>query len=81
MEGVVLDSYQTVKMLIDRTTTTTGLKVFNGSPSGSIVEKVYHIGQKAATKIIADNTQETRIRFNHQVPKLSYEISPKRHFI
>lgn len=76
MEGVVLDSYQTVKMLIDKTTTTTGLKVFS-----RIVEKVYHIGQKAATKTMADSTQETRIRFNNQVPKLSYEISPKRQFI
>ena len=72
MKGVVLDSYQTVKMLIDKTTTKTGLKVFT-----RIVEKNYPIGENTN----ANNVEYDRIKQNKILPKLSYEINIKYHII
>jgi hypothetical protein len=68
MQGVVLDSYQTVKILIDKTTTTAGLKVIS-----RIVEKQYDIGEKVNQKDI----EYHRIIPNPILPKFSYCVKPK----
>jgi hypothetical protein len=68
MQGAVLDSYQTVKMLIDKTSTKTGLKVVS-----RIVDKHYPIGEKVEAK----DVDYSSIIYNKVVPKLSYEVVPK----
>ena len=68
MEGVVFDSYQTVKMLIEKTTTKTGLKVVC-----RIVDKHYPIGEKVDKK----DVEYLRINFNQTLPNLSYKINYK----
>lgn len=72
MKGVVLDSYQTVKTLIDKTTTKTGLKVIS-----RIVEKNYCIAEKIDPKKVDYN----RIKFNTTLTKLSYKINTKNQVI
>jgi hypothetical protein len=68
MQGVVFDSYQTVKMLIDKTSTTKGLTVVS-----RIVDKAYPIGEK----VHETEVDYSRINFNQTIPKLSYEIEQK----
>lgn len=68
MAGVVFDSYQTVKILIDKTTTKTGLKVVS-----RIVQKEYLLGEK----VILTDIENSRIMPNKTLPKLSYEIHQK----
>lgn len=65
MQGAVLDSYEKVKFLIDRTTTKTGLKVFS-----RIVNKDYPIGEKVPPESIKND----RINYNQTLPKFSYLI-------
>lgn len=72
MQGVVLDCYETVKMLIDKTTTTKGLKVVS-----RIVDKQYPIGEKIDLKDI----EYHRIQFNTVLPKLSYQVCQKEQVI
>ncbi|MCU0447870.1 MAG: ISAzo13 family transposase [Microscillaceae bacterium] len=72
MQGFVLDSYETVKILIDKTTTSKGLKVIC-----RIVDKQYPIGEKIAQK----DRQYHRIQFNPVLPKLSYQIYQKEQVI
>jgi hypothetical protein len=67
MQGVVFDSYQTVKILVEKTSTSTGLKVLV-----RIVEKDYRINQKIDKKLVDFD----RIKPNLTIPHLSYEISP-----
>lgn len=72
MQGVILDSYETVKKLIDNTTTTKGLKVVS-----RIVDKKYPIGEKVNKKEI----EYHRIQFNKVLPQLSYVINLKSELI
>ncbi len=69
---VVLDCYQTVKMLIDKTNTSTGLSVVC-----RIVKKEYPIGEKTDKK----DLENYRIQPNLIVPDLSYQIKPKEQLI
>ena len=64
----LFDSYQTVKILIDKTSTTKGLTVVS-----RIVDKAYPLGEK----VLATDIDYSRINFNQTVPKLSYQIEPK----
>lgn len=65
MQGVIFTDYNIVKELIQKTKTDTGLKVFV-----RINIKEYPTG------IHTDKSEVdfSRIRFNHQIPKLSYRI-------
>ena len=67
MAGVVLESVELVKILIKRTTTTTGLKVF-----ARISNKIYEKGGK-----VADNFYEwANITFDKKLGHLNYVINP-----
>lgn len=65
MQGVVFDTYETVKMLIEKTTTKTGLKVF-----ARILDKHFEIG----IKVKKEQLDFKRIQFNTDIPNLSYRI-------
>ena len=67
MQGVVFNCYKTVKELIEKTYTKTGLKVM-----ARIVDKIYTIGVKY-TKSDVDNK---RIFFHSELPDLNYSILP-----
>lgn len=66
MQGVVFVDYQTVKTLIENTSTKTGLKVV-----ARIVDKKYQIGIKTCK----DEVNWKRIKMNTEIPKLSYTIA------
>jgi Rhodopirellula transposase DDE domain len=66
IQGVVFDTYDTVKMLFEKTQTTTGLKVFV-----RILEKHFDIGIKVKKEEIESN----RIQFHKKIPELSYRIA------
>ena len=66
MKGVVFFDYNIVKELIEKTTTTTGLKVVV-----RVVDKKYHIGIKTSK----DEVDYKRIKFNEIIPELSYLIA------
>lgn len=68
MQGIVFDSYQTVKILIDKTSTLQGLKVIS-----RIVDKQYPIGEKVNKKEV----EYHRIKPNTILPELSYKILQK----
>lgn len=72
MQGIVFDSYETVKILIDKTHTSKGLKVVS-----RIVNKHYPIGEKIDKKDIDYH----RIQFNKLLPKLSYQVNQKEQLI
>lgn len=65
MQGVVFSNYLIIKELIEKTTTTTGLKVFV-----RIVDKQYDIGIKTDKSQVDSD----RIFYNTALPKLSYQI-------
>jgi Rhodopirellula transposase DDE domain len=66
-KGIVFDNYQIVKELIEKTTTSTGLKVV-----AWINEKVYMTGRK-----YAENFKENmEILFDDVIPKWNYKIKP-----
>ncbi len=67
MAGVVLKSVELVKVLIKKTTTTTGLKVF-----ARISKKVYETGKKVAD----DFYQWANITFDKTLGRLNYVINP-----
>jgi hypothetical protein len=68
LEGILLDSPQTVKKLInERAKTKTGLKVIV-----NIIKKTYHIGRK-----VPDEFKENmKIRFDKVLGKLNYQAWP-----
>ncbi len=66
MEGQVCDTYNTVKIFIEKTITKTGLKVYV-----RILDKQFDIGIKT-TK---EQVDFDRIKNNTALPKLSYFIS------
>ncbi len=67
LSGVVLRSHESVKELIEKTTTRTGLKV-----NARIVEKVYEIGRKYA----ADFKENMKIVFDEFLGKWNYRVVP-----
>ena len=67
MQGVILKSYDTVKELIDRTSTKTGLKVCS-----NIIKKKYETGRKYA----ADFKKNMRIVFDDYLGKWNYRAIP-----
>jgi Rhodopirellula transposase DDE domain len=72
LQGVLFDTYETVKKAIDRTTTKTGLKVVC-----RIVQKEYPIGEKINKK----DVQYHRIKPDERLPTLSYKVLPKEEVI
>lgn len=66
IQGVVFDSYETVQMLFEKTSTTTGLSVVV-----RILDKKFETGIKVKKETI----EMERIQFNPQIPELSYRIA------
>ena len=64
-EGIIFDSYQTVKMAFEKTHTNTGLKVVV-----RLVDKQYDIGRK----VNKNDIDWKRIQFNKKLPELSYRL-------
>jgi hypothetical protein len=69
MQGIILKSYDTVKELIDRTSTETGLKVYS-----NIITKQYETGRKYAL----DFKKNMRIIFDDFLGKWNYRAIPLR---
>ena len=67
MSGVVLSSVERVKVLIKKTTTTTGLKVFV-----RVSKKVYVTGKKIAV----DFYDWANIKYDEVLGRLNYVINP-----
>lgn len=67
MEGVMLNTHEQAKELIEKTKTKSGLKV-----TASIVNKVYKTGVVMAKKLL-DNVN---IKYDEEVPDLNYSINP-----
>jgi hypothetical protein len=69
LQGIPLDSVQTVKELIEnRAKTKTGLKVF-----ANIIDKVYQKGRKASQEFL----ENMPIIFDELLPKWNYKAVPK----
>jgi hypothetical protein len=66
-QGVIFTSIELVKELMQKTTTTTGLKAFV-----HIIDKVYETGRKVA----ADFKQTMRIVFDNFLPQWNYRAIP-----
>ncbi len=67
MQGVILKSYDTVKELIDRTSTETGLKVCS-----NIIKKQYETGRKYASAF----KKNMRIIFDDYLGQWNYRAIP-----
>jgi len=67
MAGVVLKSVELVNVLIKKTTSTNGLKIF-----ARISNKVYETGKKVAD----DFYQWANIKFDEKLGHLNYVIHP-----
>ena len=67
-KGVVFKSIELVKFLIDKTTTTTGLKI-----TTHIVKKIYETGKKATDEF----KQNMKIIFDKILPKWNYRATPE----
>jgi len=68
LQGIPLDSVQTVKELIEnRAKTKTGLKVF-----ANIIDKTYQKGKKASQEFL----ENMPIIFDKQLPKWNYKVVP-----
>ena len=67
-KGVVFKSIELVKFLIDKTTTTTGLKI-----TTHIVKKIYETGKKATDEF----KQNMKIIFDKILPKWNYTAVPE----
>ena len=65
--GVIFDSYETVKNLMAKAKTSSGLKVFS-----QIVDKVYEIGKKVAP----DWKEKINIIFDEYLPQWNYLVRP-----
>ena len=63
IQGVVFNSYETVKILIDKTATNTGLKVVS-----RIVKKQYPIGEKIDRKDVEYHRIQFRDKVKNKVP-------------
>ena len=71
LEGVIFKSHELVKELIERTTTTTGLKV-----KSNIIKKVYETGRKYS----ADFKETMRIIFDKFLGQWNYRAVPVTNF-
>ena len=67
MDGVMLESHKQVLSLIEKTSTTTGLKVV-----GAIIDKMYNLGIKTAKKAL----DSLNIAYDERLPGLNYTICP-----
>lgn len=67
MQGVVFNNYEIVKILIEKTSTQTGLIVV-----ARIVDKKYKIG----IKVSKNDIKIEKISYNEIIPKLNYKITP-----
>ena len=67
MEGIVLETHEQAKQLIEKTRTKTGLKV-----TANIIEKTYKTGIKTAKKLL----DYINIKYDEEVPGLNYSVSP-----
>ena len=66
--GVIFDSWETVKSLMEKAQTRTGLKVF-----ATILDQVYKTGKK-----VAQDFQETMsIVFDQYLPQWNYTVKPQ----
>lgn len=68
MEGVMLQTHEQTKNLIEKTHTKTGLKI-----TASIVDKVYDLGRRVSKKLL----ELINITYDIEVPGLNYSICPK----
>ncbi len=66
--GVIFDSHETVKNLMAKAKTRSGLKVFS-----SIIEQVYQTGKKVAK----DFKENMNIIFDEHLPQWNYVAQPK----
>jgi hypothetical protein len=66
--GVIFDSHETVKNLMAKAKTRSGLKVF-----ASIIDKVYETGKKVAQ----DFKENMSIIFDQDLPQWNYVATPK----
>ncbi len=66
--GVIFDSHETVKNLMAKAETRSGLKVF-----ASIIDKVYETGKKVAQ----DFKENMSIIFDQDLPQWNYVATPK----
>lgn len=67
MEGVVLETHEQVRTLMEKTTTKTGLQV-----TVNIIKKTYNIGKVVSKKAL----DYLNIKYDDIVPGLNYSISP-----
>jgi hypothetical protein len=68
MEGIILQSAEQVRTLIEKTTTKTGLQV-----KASIIKKLYKIGKVTPKKAL----ESLNIKYGDCVPGLNYSIAPR----
>lgn len=66
--GVIFDSHETVKNLMEKAKTNSGLKVFS-----NIIDKVYQTGKKVAQ----DFQKNMNIIFDEYLPPWNYVVKPK----
>jgi hypothetical protein len=69
MEGIVLETHEQVKSLIEKASTTTGLKV-----TANIIDREYKIGISVAKKFL----KGVNIKYDDVVPGLNYSIAPSK---
>ena len=69
MEGIVLETREQVKKLIEKTSTKAGLKV-----TANIIDKAYKIGIRVAKKLL----ENINIEYDDEVPGLNYSINPSK---
>ena len=66
--GVIFDSWTTVKSLMEKAKTRTGLRVF-----ATIIEGIYETGKKVATEF----KQNLPIIFDEYLPQWNYTVQPQ----
>ena len=66
--GVIFDSWETVKSLMEKAQTQTGLKVF-----ATILDQVYQTGKKVAQ----DFKETMTIVFDQYLPQWNYTVKPQ----
>lgn len=66
--GVIFDSHETVKNLMGKAKTNSGLKVLS-----NIIDKVYQTGKKVAQ----DFQKNMNIIFDESLPQWNYVVKPK----
>jgi len=68
-QGVILKSLETVKSLIEKTTTRTGLKVVV-----QIIDKIYQTGRKVTESF----KEKMKILFDEELPSWNYRVVPSQ---